>query len=147
MVESSFSGRKFDLLEKMGERGVETVDGALTASRGDRPQRAAGAKGARIDARKEHRDLGTGRGDAIAVTALEPFNEAVQPEPAEIIRHRARAIRERIPPLELCDVIAQFPMPKAGGSEGEETECVHERVDAAVAEAETGGPLRADEDG
>ena len=38
-------------------------------------------------------------------------------------------------------------MPKAGGGEGEETERVHERVDAAVAEAEAGGPLVVDDDG
>src|SRR2546427_6337976 len=120
----------------MSERGVETVEGALTASRCDRPQRAGGAKGARVDARVEHRDLGTGRSDAIPVTMPEPFNEAVQPEPAEIIRHRARAIGERIPPLELRDVIAEFPMPKAGGGQREQTEGVHERVDAAVAEAQ-----------
>jgi hypothetical protein len=44
-------------------------------------------------------------------------------------------------------MIAQLPMPKASGREGEETERVHERVDAGVAEAETSGPLVLDEHG
>jgi hypothetical protein len=101
VFESSFSGRKFDLLEEMSERGIETVESTLTASRCDRPQRAGGAKGARVNARVEHRDLGTGRGDAIPVTVLEPFNEAVQPEPAEIIL-MVVSVRRAWPSLWYC---------------------------------------------
>ena len=41
----------------------------------------------------------------------------------------------RIARVELGDVLAELPMPKAGGREGEQTEGVHERVDAAVAKA------------
>jgi hypothetical protein len=137
-LSQGFSGRKFDLREEMGECGVETIEGALGARRCDRPQGACGAKGPGIDARVEHRDLGTGRGDAIPMTAGDPFNEAVQSEPAEIIRHRARPVGERISTLELRDVIAEFPMPKACGCQREETQGVHERVDAAVTEAEPG---------
>jgi hypothetical protein len=33
VFESSFSGRKFDLLQEMGERGVEPIEGALGAGR------------------------------------------------------------------------------------------------------------------
>ena len=119
MFESSFSGGKFDLLEEMGERGVEPIKGALRA----------------------------GRRDAIPVTVRHALDEAVEPEAPQVVGHGARAIRGRIAALELRDVIAQLPMPKAGGREGEETERVHERVDAGVAEAETGGPLVLDENG
>jgi hypothetical protein len=31
-------------------------------------------------------------------------------------------------------VIAELPMPEAGGGQRKETECVHERVDAGVTE-------------
>ena len=44
-------------------------------------------------------------------------------------------------------MIAQLPMPEAGGGEREETEGVHERVHARVAEAEAGRALIVDEDG
>ena len=76
----------------------------------------------------------------------DPFDEAVQPETPEVVGHRARRIGRRIAALELRDVIAELPMPEAGGGQREETERVHERVDVAVTEAEAGGPLiRADE--
>ena len=44
-------------------------------------------------------------------------------------------------------MIAQLPMPEAGGGEREETEGVHERVHARVAEAEAGRALIVDKDG
>ena len=81
------------------------------------------------------------------MAARDAFDEAVQPEPPEVVGHGAGRIRVGIATLQLGDVIAQLPMPKAGGGEGEETERVHERVDAAVAEAEAGGALVVDEDG
>ena len=43
--------------------------------------------------------------------------------------------------VELCDVLAKLPMTKAGRRQGKETERVHERVDATVAEAEAGRAL------
>ncbi len=84
-------------------------------------------------------------GDAIAVTARHPFDEAVEPEAAEVVGHRAGRVGVGVATLELRDVIAELPMAKAGGREREETERVHERVDAAVAEAEAGGALIVDE--
>ena len=51
----------------------------------------------------------------------------------------SRRIGVRIATLELRDVIAELAMTKAGRCEGEETEGVHERVDATVAESESGG--------
>ena len=71
----------------------------------------------------------------------------MEPEAPQVVGHGACAIRGRIAALELRDVITQLPMAKAGGGEGEETQCVHERVDAGVAEAEAGGALIVDEDG
>ena len=76
-----------------------------------------------------------------------PFDEAVQPEPPEVVGHRARRIGRGVATLELRDVIAELPMAEAGGGERKETERVHERVDAAVAEAEAGGALVVDDDG
>ena len=131
----------------MGERGVETIEDASTASRCDRPQRASGTQSASVDARVEHREVSAGRRDAIPVAARDAFNETMQPESAEIVRHRARRIGVRIAPLQLRDVIAEVPMSKACGCEGEETEGVHERVDATVPKAEPGGPLIVDENG
>ena len=49
--------------------------------------------------------------------------------------------------MELGDVIAKLSVAKAGRGQCEETERVHERVDAAVAEAEPGGALVPDDDG
>ena len=131
----------------MGERGVETIKRALGTDRGDGLQRAGGSKGPRIEPRVEHGDLGAGRRDAIPVTARHALDEAVEPEAPKVVGHGARAIRGRIAALELRDVIAQLPMPKAGGREGEETERVHERVDATVAETQAGGALILHEDG
>ena len=54
--------------------------------------------------------------------------QAVQPEPPEVVGYRPRGIRVRIASLEPGDVIAEFPMSKAGGCEREETERVHTRV-------------------
>ena len=44
-------------------------------------------------------------------------------------------------------MIAELTMSEARGSEREEAERVHERVDAPVTESETGGALVLDEDG
>ena len=76
-----------------------------------------------------------------------PFDEAMQPQATEVVGHRSGRVGRRVAALELRDVIAELPMAKAGGREGEETERVHERVDAAVAEAQAGGALIVDEDG
>ena len=43
-------------------------------------------------------------------------------------------------------MIAEFPMPKARGREGDETERVHERVHATIPEAQTRGALIVDDD-
>ena len=75
------------------------------------------------------------------MAARDAFNETVQPKPAEIVRHRARRIGAGISALQLRHVITEVPMAKARGREGEETEGVHECMNAAVAEAEPGGPL------
>ena len=75
------------------------------------------------------------------MAARDPLDETVQTEATQIVGHRAGRIGLRISTLELCDVIAELPMAKAGGREGEQTERVHERVDPAVAEAEAGGAL------
>jgi hypothetical protein len=75
------------------------------------------------------------------------FDEAVQTKPAEIVRHRPCGIGVGISTLKLRHVIAEFLMPKTCGREAEETERVHEGVDAGVAEAEPGGALILYEDG
>ena len=147
MIESSFSGSKFDLLQECGEGGIEAIECALSTGRPLRLQRACGSKGPCIESRVEHGDLGAGRGDVISVAAWHAFDEAVEPEAAEVVGHGARPIRSGIAPLELCDVVAELPMPEARRGEREETERVHERVDAAVAEAKAGGALIVDEDG
>lgn len=131
----------------MGEGRVEAIEGALAARRADGPQRAGRTQGPGVDAGVEHRDVGAGRRDAIPMCARYAFDEAMQPEPAEVVGHRARRIGVGIPSAEVRDVIAQLPMAEAGGREGEETEGVHERVDAAVAEAEARGSLLVDDDG
>ena len=74
------------------------------------------------------------------------FDEAVQPEPPEVVGHRPRGVRIAIVPLELCDAIAELSMPKAGGKEREETKRVHQGMDAAVAESEAGASLLLDAD-
>jgi len=81
------------------------------------------------------------------VAARDAFNETVQPKPAEIVRHRARRIGAGISALQLRHVITEVPMAKARGREGEETERVHEGMDATVAEAKARGALVLDEDG
>jgi len=43
-------------------------------------------------------------------------------------------------------VLAKLPMAKSGRRQGKQTERVHERLDAAVAEAEAGGALVLDDD-
>ena len=141
MFESSFSGCNFHLLQELGERGIEPIEGALSRNRRNGLERIDGAKRPGVEAGVEHGDLRAGLGDAIAMAVRDPFNEAVQPEPPEVVGHRAGRIGRRIAALELGDVIAQLPMPEAGGGKCEEAEGVHQCVDAAVAEAKTGGPL------
>ena len=131
----------------MSERGVEPIEGALRAGRGDWLQGAGGSEGAGIEPRVEHRDGCAGRRDAIPVTARHAVDQAMEPEAPQVVGHSARPIRGRIAALELRDVIAELPMSKAGGREGEETERVHERVDATVAETQAGGALILHEDG
>ena len=146
-LESSLSGGKLDLLEEIGERGVESIERALGAWRTDWLRRAGGAQGSGVEPHVEHGDLCARRRDAIPVAARHALDEAVEPEAPQVVGHGARAIRGRIAALQLRDVIAEFPMPKARGCQGEETERVHERVDPRVAEAEAGRALIVDEDG
>lgn len=134
-------------MQESGERGIEAIERTVSMGRTLGLQRARGSEGARIEPCVEHGDLGAGLGDAIAMAARHAFDEAVQSETPEVVGHRPGRIAVRIPALELRDVIAKLPMPKPGGREREEAECVHERVDAAVAEAEAGGALIVDEDG
>src|SRR5215475_1535005 len=131
----------------MGERGVETIEGALGTDRRDGLQRTRGAERPGVETREKHGDLRAGRCNAIAMAARDPFDEAVQPEPPQVVGHRARRVEVGLSTLQLCDVIAKLPMSKAGGREGEETERMHERVNAAVAKAQTGGPLVVDTHG
>ena len=147
MFESSFSGRNFHFLQELGERGVETIEGALGPDRRDGLQRTRGAKSPGVQARVEHGDLRAGLGTAIAMAVRDPFDEAVQPEPAEIVGHGARRIGRRIAALELRDVIAELPMLEAAGDQREETARMHERMNPAVAEPETRGPLIVDANG
>jgi hypothetical protein len=65
----------------------------------------------------------------------------MQSQATEVVSHRARPVGVGVSILKLRDVIAKLPMSKAGGGEGKETERMHERVHAAVAEAQTGGPV------
>ena len=109
--------------------------------RGGRPERPG------EEPRVEHGDLCAGVGDAIAMAVGHAGDEAVEPEAAEIVGHGARPIGGRIAPLELRHVIADIPMAESGGGEREETEGVHQGVDARVAEPEAGGALVVDEDG
>lgn len=81
------------------------------------------------------------------MAARDPFDEAVQPEPAKVVGHGARRVVVQLSALELRDEIAQLPMTEAGGGEGEETEGVHQCVDPAVAEAEARSPLIVDANG
>ena len=112
-----------------------------------RLQRAGGSERPSIQACIEHGDLGAGRCDAVPMAARHPFDEAMQPQASEVVGHRSRRVGVGVSTLELCDVIAKLPMPEAGGGQREETERVHERVDAAVAEAQPGGALVLDDDG
>ena len=80
------------------------------------------------------------------MAARHPFNEAMQPQAAEVVGHRSRRVGV-LSRLELRDVRAELPMAEAGGGQREETERVHECVDAAVAEPETCGPLIVDANG
>ena len=147
MFESSFLGGKFDLLQEIRECGVEAMEGALGSGRSRGRQRTGGPKRPRVDARVEHRDLGAGLRDAIAMAARHAFDETVQPESAEVVGHGSGRIGLGVSPLELRDVIAELPMAEPGGGEREETECVHEGVGAGVAEPEAGGALVRDLDG
>ena len=84
---------------------------------------------------------------AVPMAAGHPFNEAMEPQATEVVRHRSRGVGVRLSGLELRDVIAELPMPEAGGGKREETERVHECVDPSVAEAEARRPLIVHEDG
>ena len=110
-------------------------------------KRARGPEGPRVEPREEHGDLCAGRGDAIAVAARDPLDEVVQAQTSEVVGHGSGGVGVGRSTLELRDVIAELAMSKARGREREETERVHERMDARIAEAQAGGPLVLDEDG
>ena len=80
------------------------------------------------------------------MAAGHPVDEAMQPQASEVVGHRARRVGD-LASLKLRDVIAELPMAKAGGGQREQTEGVHECVDAAVAEPETRSPLMVDANG
>ena len=136
-----------DLLEELGEGGIEAVECAVAAERTRGLERRGRSKRAGIEPRVEHRELSAERGDAVAMRLGHAFDEAVETQPAQIVRHRSSGVGREIAPLELRDLLAERRMPKAGRREREETERVHQRVDAAIAEPETGGSLISDDDG
>jgi hypothetical protein len=147
VFESSFSGSKFDLVEKISERSIKAIEGGLGARGARRLQRTGGPERPRIQARIEHGDLGAGGGDAVPMAARHPFDEAMPSQPSEVVGHRSRGVGVRVSSLELRDVIAELPMPEPGGGQRKETERVHERMDPAIPEPETLGPLLVDADG
>jgi DNA-binding PadR family transcriptional regulator len=69
-------------------------------------ERARGSEGSRVESGVEHGDLGAARRDAIAVAPWHAFDEAVQPESPEVVRHGACRIRVGVACLELRDVLA-----------------------------------------
>ena len=83
MFESSFSGGKFDLLQKIGERRIETVECALRSRRSQRREGAGRSERPGIEPRVEHGDLCAGVGDAISMAVGHAVDEAVEPEAAE----------------------------------------------------------------
>jgi hypothetical protein len=95
----------------------------------------------------EHGESGAGLGDARAMTARDAFDQVVQSETAEVVRHLAGAIVVERAAEELRDRRPNVAMPKPARVQREETERLHEGEHAAIPEVEGGGPLRLNEDG
>jgi hypothetical protein len=75
------------------------------------------------------------------------FDQAVQPEPSQVVGHVATAVSIGGLPEQLRHVTADVAMADAGGAERKETACLHEGEHAAIADAERGGALGVDDAG
>lgn len=75
-----------------------------------------------------------------------PFDQTMEPQAAQVIRHLASRVLIGGASEELCDGSADIPMAEAGRTEGKQTQGLHEREDPAIAEAEAGGALGVDDD-
>ena len=75
------------------------------------------------------------------------LDQAVQPEPSQVVGHLATRVLIGWAPEQLRDRGADVAMAEAGGAEGKQTQGLHESEHTAIAEAEGRGPLRGDDDG
>ena len=80
------------------------------------------------------------------MTARHAFDQPVETQTTEMVRHVASAIVVERATEELRDRRPDIAMPKPARVKGEETQRLHEGEDSAVAEAQRGGALGVDDD-
>ncbi len=115
MIESGFSGGKFHLLEKIGERRVQSFEGLSAARRSRRLKRGGGAQRTGVEADVEHRHASPEQGDAIPVAVWDALDESMESQSTQVVGHLAGGVGLGIAPEELGHVGPHVAMPEAGG--------------------------------
>src|SRR5262245_5018623 len=77
----------------------------------------------------------------------QPLDQAVEAEPAEVVRHPARGELAGSEAQERSEMLAEVAVGDPSGQETEADQGRAERLDAILLEAEGGGPLTIDRDG
>ena len=86
------SGNKSYLLQELCERGIEALKRWGAAACAGCRKRRGGSKSTRVDSYIEDGQTGAPFGDAIPMTVRHAFDEAVEPQSTQVVRHVAGRI-------------------------------------------------------
>jgi hypothetical protein len=146
--ESSFSGRKIDLLQELGDGVFEPLQrGAGTANRlRVELQGQARTESTGLEADVELRDDSAELGHAITVGMGDALEKAVEAKPSEVMRHLSWPICIAIAAQELSDSVTQLTVTEVCRLQREDGERLHQGQDSPVTEPKPRSTLAADND-
>ena len=110
------------------------MGGAIGAG-ADRSDREGRSQGSGVEAGVEVSGDEAGLGELIAVSLGDAFDETVQAQAAQVIGHLRALVGRSVVTSKIDEMPAQVAMSEAGGSQGEETQGLHQGEDAWVVES------------
>ena len=122
--------KSVDGLLELDERLLATVGGGAEGS-----HREGRTQSTCVEADVEVSSDEAGLSELIAVGLGDAFDETVQAQPSQVIGHLRALVGRRVRTSKIEEVASQVAMSETGGSQGEETEGLHQSEDSGVIES------------